>query len=332
MSPPRVWWVTTGHAGFRSQALGLVNTLGLEAEEKTIELKAPWSLLPPALWRTVLAKLDPAKDRLAPPWPDLIISCSRRAARVAIAVKRASGGQTLAVHIQNPLAPLDEFDLVVPMRHDRVSGLNVIAVDTALHDVGPAKLAAAADLWRSRLSHLPRPLTGVLLGGSTRQHPFTIPQAQTLINRLNAVRGAGGVVITPSRRTPEPVKALVHAAFDGDPSAWVWDGQGDNPYLGILALSDRLVATGDSVSMVSEAVASGRPTAVLDLGGGARHERFLSNLVERRIVSRLDGSPWLEPPAHPVNATLAVAEAVRGLLASRGFTAGGVYTPTGIAG
>jgi mitochondrial fission protein ELM1 len=319
MSRPVVWWITVGHAGFRSQALGLVHALGLEAQEKVIDLKGPWSVLPPALWRLTLAKLDPAKDRLEPPWPDLIISCSRRAARAAIAVKRASGGRALAVHIQNPLAPLSAFDLVAPMRHDQISGPNVLAVDTALHDVDPAKLAAAADLWRARFAHLPRPLTGVLLGGATRQRPFTMDHAQALIERLTQARAGGGLVITPSRRTPEPVKAMIHRAFEHDPSVLVWDGQGDNPYLGILALSDRLAVTGDSVSMVSEALASGRPVAVFDLGGGARHTRFLDNLLARGIVSRLDGSPWLQPPDQPVNAAVAIGEAVRSLLRAKGW-------------
>jgi mitochondrial fission protein ELM1 len=318
MSDPVVWWVTTGQAGFRSQARGLIGALGLPAQEKTIGLKAPWSLAPPGLWRLTLRGLDPDKDRLEPPWPDLIVSCSRRAAKAAIAVKRASGGRTLAVHIQNPLAPLGEFDLVIPMRHDGIDGPNVTAVDTALHDMTPARLAAAAEAWRDRFAALPRPLTGVLLGGSTRRQPFTARQAGVLVERLRAVRrdSGGGLVITPSRRTPAEAKAVIAAAFGQDPTALIWDERGDNPYLGILALSDRLAVTGDSVSMVSEAAATGRPVAVFDLGGGARHRRFIANLSERRIVSLLDGSPWLQPQV-PVDATPAAGEAVRRLLYAR---------------
>ncbi len=318
MSAPVVWWVTTGEAGFRSQALGLVNALGQGGEEKVIGLKAPWSLAPPALWRLTLMGLDPAKDRLAPPWPDLIVSCSRKAAKAAIAVRRASGGRTLAVHIQNPLAPLAEFDLVIAMRHDGIDGPNVMQVDTALHDVTAEKLALAGEAWRERLAHLPRPLTGVLLGGSTKRHPFTLQKAQELIAGLQRLIGAdGGLVVTPSRRTPGAVKALFHKAFGADPRALIWDEQGANPYLGILALSDRLVVTSDSVSMVSEAVASGRPTAVSNIGGGERHAKFLANLVQRGIVSLLDGSPMPEGASAPVNATPAAAERVRRLLESR---------------
>lgn len=318
MSGPVIWWVTTGEAGFRSQARGLVNAIGLGGEEKVIGLKAPWSLAPPFLWPLTLKGLDPAKDRLSPPWPDLIISCSRRAAKAAIAVKRASGGRTVAVHIQNPLAPLGEFDLVIAMRHDGIDGPNVMQIDTALHDVTAQKLAAAGEAWRARLAHLPRPLTGVLLGGSTKRHPFTTQRARSLINGLRCLIGPdGGLVVTPSRRTPVAVKALFHEAFGADSRALIWDEQGDNPYLGILALSDRLVVTGDSVSMVSEAVGAGRPTLVFDIGGGARHAKFLANLVQRGIVGLLDGSPTPQGANTPINATPAAAERVRGLLQAK---------------
>jgi mitochondrial fission protein ELM1 len=313
----KAWWITTGEAGFRTQARGLAQAVAPGAQEKTIGLGAPWSLAPPALWRLTLMGLDPALDRLAPPWPDLVVSCGRRAAKAAIAVKRASGGRTLAVHIQNPLAPLAEFDLVIAMRHDGIDGPNVVQIDTALHDVTSDGLEAAGEAWRGRLGSLPRPLTGVLLGGSTRRHPFGAAQAADLIARLNMVRAGGGLAITPSRRTPEDVKVALRAAFAGDPGVYLWDEQGDNPYRGILALSDRLVATGDSVSMVSEALASGHPVAVFDLGGGVRHARFIDNLVERRLVVTLGAAPFLPASADGVNATPAAVAAVRRLIAAR---------------
>ena len=312
------WWITTGEAGFRTQARGLAQAVAPGAREKIIGLTAPWSLAPPALWPLTLRGLDAGKDRLTPPWPDLVVSCGRRAAKAAIAVKRASGGRTLAVHIQNPLAPLKEFDLVIAMRHDGIDGPNVMQIDTALHDVTPELLAASAQDWRERFAALPRPLTGVLLGGATRRHPFTVEQAGILAERLEALRTQGGLAITPSRRTPDEVKAVLREAFAGDAGVYLWDEAGDNPYRGILALSDRIVATGDSVSMVSEAVASGHPVAVFDIGGGRRHGRFVENLVERRLVSRADGGAFLpETGGAGLNATPAAVEAVRRLIEAR---------------
>jgi len=313
---PTCWWITNGAAGFRTQARGLAQAVIPGAVEKTVDVRAPWSLASPALWPLTLMGLDPNKDRLEAPWPDVVVSCGRKAAKAAIAVKRASGGRTLAVHIQHPLAPAAEFDLIIPMRHDPpIRGANVVPIDLALHDVTPEVLAQAAEAWRARFAHLPRPLTGVLLGGATKRQPFTAEQGGALAERLKALRAEGGLAITPSRRTPDAVKAVLREAFASDPGVFLWDETGDNPYRGILALSDRIVATGDSVSMVSEAVATGHPVAVFDLGGGKRHRRFIDNLVERKIVSLADGGPFVAGTG--LNSTPQAAEALRRLLQAR---------------
>jgi mitochondrial fission protein ELM1 len=321
-APLTVWWVTTGEAGFRTQAGGLARAIAPDAQEKTIGLDAPWSWAPPALWPLTLAGLERAKDRLSPPWPDVIISCGRRAAKAAIAVRRASGGRTLAVHVQNPLAPLAQFDLVIAMRHDGISGPNVIQIDTALHDVTAEVLEAAATAWRPRFEALARPLTGVLLGGSTKRRPFTAQKAEELLRRLQAVRQGGGLAITPSRRTPEAVKAVFRQAAAHDAQMFLWDEQGDNPYRAILALSDRIVATGDSVSMVSEAIASGHPVSVFDIGGGTRHARFLENLTGRGLIGRLETGGFPAAGDAAANATPAAIEAVRRLIYARTTSSG----------
>jgi mitochondrial fission protein ELM1 len=51
-----------------------------------------------------------------------------------------------------------------------------------------------------------------------------------------------------------------------------WESGEVNPYLGLLALADAIVVTSDSVSMVSEACATGRPVHVFNVGYG--HEKL----------------------------------------------------------
>jgi mitochondrial fission protein ELM1 len=323
------WAVTTGAVGMRTQARGLAEAVAGEAVEKTVGIRFPWSLLPGSWAPSPEAVLDPDPDldRLEPPWPDLMVTCGRKSAAAAVAVKRASGGRTLAVHVQDPLTDPRAFDLVVAMPHDRVSGPNVLKVDTALHDLTSAKLAEAAKTWKKPFAPLGRPLLGVVVGGSTKANAFTAAQAQVLLERIDRVRSAtgAGVAVTPSPRTPPEVLEMINVALAHDPRAFVWDREGPNPYRGILALADRLVVTSDSVSMISEAVSTPHPVEVFDLGesrraaiGGARHADFLDRLVEDRLVRRFEGEA--EPPATAgqFNATDAAAEAVRRLLRDRG--------------
>jgi hypothetical protein len=285
-----------------------------------VDLRAPWRWLPGAIAAPfALSGLDPARGRPAPPWPDLVVTCGRKAAAVSIAIRRASRGRAASVHIQNPLTALSAFDLVVAMAHDRIAGPNVISTPTALHDVTPERLAAAGEAWRDRLSPDGRPVLGVLLGGSTRRQPFTTEQAERLLAGLSRVRAASGarLAITPSRRTPLLVRALLAERLAGDPDAWLWDFQGDNPYLGILALSERIVVTSDSVSMISEALATSAGVEIFGADGGRRQGAFVAGLIEQGLVRRFEGDPAPPPARAPVDATGAAAQAVRAMLAAR---------------
>jgi hypothetical protein len=315
-----VWFITTGEAGYRTQARGLARALSADAREFLVDLRAPWRKLPGVLAAPLaLWAMDPAKDRLVPPWPDLLVSCGRRTTALSIAIHRASRRRTLTVHVQDPLTRLSAFDLVVAADHDGIAGPNVISLPTALHDVTPDKLAAAAEAWRGRLAPDARPLVGVLLGGSTRRGPFTEDKADLLLAGLARIRAATGarLAITPSRRTPEAVQARIGAALAEDPDAFVWDGLGDNPYLGILALADRLVATSDSVSMISEALATSAGVEVFGEADGRRQGLFIDGLVRRGLLRRFEGDPS-PPPAHaPLDSTGQAAQAVRRLIAAR---------------
>ncbi|HEX2256992.1 MAG TPA: mitochondrial fission ELM1 family protein [Afifellaceae bacterium] len=321
LASPACWVLTTGEAGMRSQAVGLAEAVGLPFVEKRIRLKAPWSWLPGHLAPAALSGLDSSHDRLSPPWPRLVISCGRRSVAAAIAVRRASAGRTIGVHIQDPRVPARHFDLVVAMRHDGLAGDNVVSVDTALHRVSRDRLVAAGPEWRTRLKPGGAPLLGVLLGGRNRHYRWTpaiLDRLAAVLRRAHSEQGMR-VFVTPSRRTEPQIAAELAARFAGEPWFSIWDETDPNPYFGILSLADRLVVTGESVSMISECLATGSPVHVLPLAGrGRRHEAFLDGLVERRLASLAvaDDLDWGWDGAAPVDATPVAAERVHRLLAA----------------
>jgi mitochondrial fission protein ELM1 len=307
------WALTTGESGMRTQARGLAQAVAEVVIEKTVPRGPVWP------WTRI-----PAGDRLAPPWPDILVSCGRRSAARSIAVRRASGGRTLTVHVQDPRARVSAFDLVIAMGHDRIAaGGHVIKVATALHDLTPENLAAAGRDWADRFASLGRPLVGVVIGGDLKGRAFTLADGGRLLEGLGRLRTAtgAGLAITPSRRTPPAVLDLFRRAFAGDPRVYLWDLTGDNPYRGILALADRLVVTSDSVSMVSEALSAPHPVEIFDLGF-PRHAGFVQALVDQRLVRRFDGDPSTPATAGPVNATEQAAQAVLSALQARTGVAG----------
>lgn len=307
------WIITPGEAGFESQARGLAEALDTVPVLKRVRVKRPWTWIPGSWWPAPLSALAAGSDTLTAPWPDLIISCGRIAAPLAIAIKRASGGRTRVVHIQDPLMPLQAFDLVIAPRHDGVAGPNVVTTIGAIHGVTPAKLAAAAERWRDTFAGLPRPLLGALIGGSngrfTLDHAIMTKLADGLATL--ARQHAAGLAVTPSRRTGAANEAVLRERLAGLP-AFIWDGAGDNPYLGILALADMLVVTEDSVSMTSEALATGKPVYVVRLRGHSRRQRrFHETLIAAGYTRPFDGELARWSYAPPDDTSRAAAECRR---------------------
>ena len=74
------------------------------------------------------------------------------------------------------------------------------------------------------------------------------------------------------------------------PRAWIWDGIGENPYLGMLALAEYIVVTEDSASMVSEAASTGKPVYVAAMdGGNASFDAFHGLLRTEGVTRPFDG-------------------------------------------
>lgn len=308
------WVASEGHAGMENQCLGLAERLGAPVEVKRLHPRAPWTWLPPGWWPAPALALGPGSDRLVPPWPDLMITCGRRSVPYALHVRRASRGRTFTVHIQDPQTRLDRFDVVAPPRHDRLSGPNVVETFGALHRVTQERLREEAAKFRASVAHLPRPLVAVLVGGPNGAYEMT---TETVAEIARKLRGLGaGLAVTPSRRTGGMNVATLRNALAGAPAV-VWDFAGDNPYFGWLGLADAVVATCDSVSMLSEACFTGKPVFVAELpGGNPKFRAFHAAMREAGYTRPFDGrlASWTY---RPLDDTGAVAAEVRRRFAAR---------------
>jgi len=162
MSPRSTWILTEGLAGTEAPCRGLARALGLEPTIKRVKVRQPWDSLPGRFWVCTLDAPTADSDPLAPPWPDLLISSGNVAAPLAVAIKRASGGTTRIVHIQNPKMKLALFDLVIAPRHDAIDGANVVVTRGTLHALAPGALEAAAREWEPAFARLKRPLVAFL--------------------------------------------------------------------------------------------------------------------------------------------------------------------------
>ncbi len=292
------------YAGLQAQALGLAEAAGLAPKLLSLQPRAPWSWVSARMWPSPLRAI-----RLPDPGDAIVIGAGGTAAVIGAALRRPARP---AVQVQHPRIDPARFDLIVVNRHDRLAGPNVVVTRTALHRATPARLAEASAIWVPRLAHLPRPLVAVLVGGSNGRFRLDAPVATALGASLAAMMQADrvGLALTPSRRTSEDARAALHRAIT-PLGGWVWNMEGENPYFGLLALADAIVVTEDSVSMVSEAVATRAPVLLATLPGRSRRIRQFNRYLQedgrvRPFAGRLD--LW---PVAPLDDTQAAADEMR---------------------
>lgn len=295
-SPPRVWVIGGYRAGERTQTTALARALGWPFEIKDLAHNRR-DTLPGLLRMRSLAGLRPeSRARLGPPWPDLVISAGMRNEPVCRWIRERSGGRTRLVHIGRPWAAIEHFDLVITTPQYRLPDRpNVLHNTGTLHDITPGRLAQAADAWRERFARLPAPYIGVILGGDSGPYTFGPRAARVLAaaaSRMAAARG-GSLLVTTSARTSAAAVEALHSAISRPAYVYHWRPEAAaNPYLGILALAEELLVTSDSVSMASEAVATGKPVHLFDLDARAagRREDFRLGAL---------GYRWLMGHSHP---------------------------------
>src|SRR5262245_41653904 len=117
------WIVTEGLAGTENQCLGVAEALGIMPEIKRIRLRQPWKSFSPFLGFEQNMTFSPP---LQPPWPDLLLASGRKSIAASRYIKKASGGRTFTVQIQDPRISPSYFDLVAVPEHDPARGENVI--------------------------------------------------------------------------------------------------------------------------------------------------------------------------------------------------------------
>ena len=309
------WVVTEELAGLQNQAKGLAEALGLTYDFKTVRKPGlPWKYLPTAFWPLSVTN---QQGSFAAPWPDIVISCGRNSVKPALAIRKASGGKTFAVHVQHPHVDPSLFDRVIVATHDGLRGPNVLTTQGALHRVTKEKLDEARQQFAATFQPLKRPLFAALIGGTTRSSAMTGEAARDLGLKLaRLARETGGsLAITMSRRTGAENERIIRECLRSvSASAYIWDGTGENPYFALLAHADAIVVTADSVSMTSEACSTGKPVYVYDAGLKSRRlKKFQNHLASRGVTRFFTGVPQNWVPS-AVNDMKAAADFVRASL------------------
>ncbi|MBY0611865.1 MAG: mitochondrial fission ELM1 family protein [Beijerinckiaceae bacterium] len=289
--------------------------MGLAFDRRIVNPRAPWAAAMP------LGPIDPREragepgSPIAPPYPEIAIASGRRSVAYLREVKRASAGRTFTVYLKDPrliklpFLESEAADLIWAPAHDRLRGANVMTTLTSPHRLHASVLAEARRRPDPRLAALPAPRIALLLGGDSKAYRFS----DTTTARLCALLEDGfraeprpSVMATASRRTPPSLASAVEAQIRRL-HGFFWEGTGDNPLVSMLALADHVIVTADSVNMVGEALATGKPVHIFTPDGGSRKTSwFLDELRGKGLVRDLV-FPLEAWTYEPVNATAEIA-------------------------
>ncbi|MBI4308889.1 MAG: mitochondrial fission ELM1 family protein [Candidatus Omnitrophica bacterium] len=218
---------------------------------------------------------------------DFIISCGSTAGSMNFFLSRCYGAKSICL-LKAGLVSWDQFHLVIVPEHDRPSvskNARLVTTKAALNLITPEYLKEQSAQLLNHYSHLKsnvRPKIGVLLGGDTKGIAFDEAQIRLLLRQLKeaAAHFNADIVLTTSRRTSPAIDDLAAKelkGFERCPLCIIANSQ-DIPSAvgGILGISDIVIVSGESISMVSEAVCSGKRTIVFSPAGDYPNGRALT--------------------------------------------------------
>ena len=298
---------------------------GMPIPMSLIHTLLKWSLVPESY--NALTRLQTA---------DLILSTGSSVATVNLLLGRILGAKTVTCRRPSPVG-VRYFDLaILPMIswHSAVGKSNICKTIGVPNPISPDMLDAERERLKHELNLPDCQRIGILLGGTDRHETITTADAVKLSEICEAVATEMNlqVLVTTSRRTPRDVVVRLSSTLehtDWCPLFIVPDTPSKiaDPYQAILALSDLLIVTADSFSMVCEAASSGHPVTVLILSEEKtrlpkRHEVY-QYMDEHAVVHRcrLDGLKQhiitalsSDVPITPLQDTETAARAIRCLM------------------
>jgi hypothetical protein len=189
------------------------------------------------------------------------------------------------------------FDMVVLPRHDARKGVvekNVVVTDVALSPVDDEFMKKGSAAIKPYIKKVNGPLIGFLFGGDNQDFKYSPEKVADVVGQIiSAARDSGaGVMATTSRRTSVRAEKAIKdrlGSFEGTSLLVVANEKNiPNAIGGILDMCNVIVVSGESVSMISEAAASGKQVLVFKgerLGRGkGKYDDFLDNMVKEGYV------------------------------------------------
>lgn len=222
--------------------------------------------------------------------PDMVISCGSSIAPINFIISRENLAKSVVIMRPSVLST-KRFDLVIMPQHDRPpKRKNVIVTQGALNSICQDYLVSCKDKLSSLVGIEKKPVIGLLLGGDTKSFHLN---KRLMVDIVKGIKIAldkldGQILITTSRRSSKEIEDLLKEEFKGYPRCklLVIANEKNIPDTvgGILALSNIVIVSPESISMISEAASSNRYIVVFKARLNHRHNYFLNYMAGNKYI------------------------------------------------
>ena len=262
--------LTEGMHGMISQVEGLAKALDINFTHQKVELKSFWKLIPPNL----TPKSNISFKKFEIPDFDLIISCGRKSVIPSIYLKQKSKKKIYNIHIQDPKINFNFFDFIIAPEHDEISGSNVISTKGAIHYLSNSEITDNSEYLKTLIKKDNRKIFSLILGGPTKYYEYSELNMKNIFDTLLNLNQKEDfqLVVIPSMRTPKSTIQFAKEYFGENHT--VIEQIDKKAYLSALALSDFIIVTCDSSSMISEVALTGKPIYVANIPPKRQDKRF----------------------------------------------------------
>ena len=261
--------LTEGMHGMISQVEGLARGLDLDFIHEKIELNNFWKRIPP--------KITPVqsftfKNNIKENF-DIVISCGRKSIIPSLFLKKKLGKKIINIHIQDPKVSLDNFDFVVVPEHDGINGKNVLTSKGAIHYLRNEDLNQNINYLKSQI--IKEKLVTLVVGGPNKYYDYHETTIKEIFSKVreNFINNGFQLIFIPSMRTPKKIIDLAKNYFEKNHI--IITEVDKKAYLSSLKLTDYIVITCDSTSMISESAITGKPIYVAQMTPIKKNERFM---------------------------------------------------------
>lgn len=261
---------------------------------KTLTLAA--SLCPFLRTSRKIFKLSLKEDsykKLTVTYADLIISAGSSLVPANIFAKADNNARNIAIMDPGFLSR-KFFNVCIIPEHDRVKeSHNVIVTKGALNNISSKRLEEDAKKLSARVALSGKSKIGLLIGGSNENFILDADIIEKVLNEIKDIDA--DILVTTSRRTSKEVEMLLKEKLKGFKNCRLLVIANEENFefalTGIMGLSDIIIVSGDSSSMVSEAASSGKNVLVFEpkvVNKNNKHTTFLKNFDEEGIINLTD--------------------------------------------